>query len=149
MKAMPPPRPAPRIASLLASATEIVCALGARDLLVARSHECDFPADVAALPRVTAARLNTAAPSAAIDRDVKQLLQQALSIYEVDAEALRRLAPDIVVTQTQCEVCAVSENDVVAALAGWSGIRPRLVSLLPNALGDIFTDIAFAHGAQR
>ena len=131
----------PRVASLLASATEIVCALGARDLLVARSHECDFPPEVAALPAVTAPKLDTSRPSALIDRDVKTLLEQALSVYRVEAERLRDLAPEIIVTQTQCEVCAVSENDVVAALAGWTGTRPRIVSLRPDGLTDVVADI--------
>src|SRR5262249_50822548 len=133
--------PEPRVASLLASATEIVTALGARDLLVARSHECDFPADVASLPAVTAPKLDTSRPSAAIDRDVKSLLEQALSVYRVDAERLRALAPDLIVTQTQCEVCAVSPRDVEEALASWTGERPGIVSLLPNALSDVFADI--------
>jgi iron complex transport system substrate-binding protein len=131
----------PRIASLLASATEIVAALGARDLLVARSHECDFPTDVAALPAVTAPKLDTNLPSAAIDRAVKQLIEQALSVYRVDAERLRALKPDIIVTQTQCEVCAVSESDVTAALAAWTGTKPTIVSLRPDGLADVFTDI--------
>ncbi len=130
-----------RIASLLASATEIVCALGARDRLVARSHECDFPPDIAALPAVTAPKLDTGRPSAVIDREVKALLEQALSVYRIDAEALRALAPDFIVTQTQCEVCAVSESDVAAALATWTGTRPTIVSLVPNALADVFSDI--------
>lgn len=131
----------PRIASLLASATEIVCALGARDRLVARSHECDFPSDVADLPAVTAPKLDTSRPSGEIDRDVKRLLEQALSIYTVEAERLRGLKPDLIVTQTQCEVCAVSEHDVVAALAEWTGTRPEIVSLRPDALVDVFADI--------
>lgn len=130
-----------RIASLLASATEIVCALGARDDLVARSHECDFPPDVADLPAVTAPKLDTALPSALIDREVKALLEQALSVYTVEADALRALTPDIIVTQTQCEVCAVSESDVVAALASWTGSRPRIVSLRPDGLSDVYADI--------
>jgi iron complex transport system substrate-binding protein len=131
----------PRVASLLASATEIVCALGARDLLVARSHECDYPAEVIVLPAVTAPKLDTSLPSGRIDRAVKRLVEQALSVYHVDAAALRALAPDIIVTQTQCAVCAVSEDDVVAALADWTGARPRIVSLLPNGLDDVFADI--------
>jgi iron complex transport system substrate-binding protein len=131
----------PRIASLLASATEIVCALGARDDLVARSHECDFPHDVADLPAVTAPKLNTSRPSVEIDRDVKRLLEQALSVYTVDADRLRALRPDIIVTQTQCEVCAVSENDVLAALAEWTGTRPEIVSLRPDGLSDVYADI--------
>lgn len=130
-----------RVASLLASATEIVAALGARDLLVARSHECDFPLDVFDLPAVTAPKFDTARSSAAIDRDVKSLLEQALSVYRVDAQRLRELAPDLIVTQTQCEVCAVSPRDVEEALAAWTGEQPRIVSLTPNALSDIFADI--------
>lgn len=132
----------PRVASLIASATEIVAALGARDMLVARSHECDFPADIAALPAVTAPKLDIGRPSGDIDRQVKALLEQALSVYRVDAERLRALAPDIIVTQTQCEVCAVSQSDVEQALADWTGARPRIVALAPNGLDDVFADIA-------
>jgi iron complex transport system substrate-binding protein len=131
----------PRVASLLASATEIVTALGARDLLVARSHECDFPADVDRLPAVTAPKLDTSRSSAEIDRAVKELIEQALSVYRVDAEALRALQPDLIVTQTQCEVCAVSESDVIAALAEWTGTPPTIVSLRPDGLSDVFADI--------
>jgi iron complex transport system substrate-binding protein len=130
-----------RVASLLASATEIVAALGARDLLVARSHECDFPHNVATLPVVTAPKLDTSRPSAAIDRDVKSLLERALSVYHVDPERLRDAAPHVIVTQTQCEVCAVSPRDVEEALVAWTGERPRIVSLTPNALADIYDDI--------
>lgn len=133
--------PGPRTASLLASATEIVAALGLADLLVARSHECDFPPEIAHLPVVTAAQLDTSQPSGAIDREVKALLSRALSIYRVDGERLGALAPDVILTQTQCEVCAVTPADVEAALAAWTGARPRLVSLAPNALADIFADI--------
>ena len=138
---MDAPHPAPRVVSLLASATEIVAALGARGLLVARSHECDFPADVAALPMVTGPKLDTSRPSGAIDRDVKALLERALAIYRVDGERLREVKPDLILTQTQCEVCAVTPADVEAALAAWTGKRPRIVALSPNALADVFTDI--------
>jgi iron complex transport system substrate-binding protein len=131
----------PRVASLIASATEIVAALGAGNMLVARSHECDYPEDVTALPAVTAPKLDITKPSGDIDRQVKTLLEQALSVYRVDADKLRDLAPDIIITQTQCEVCAVSQSDVEAALAHWTGARPRIVSLAPNALDDVFADI--------
>jgi iron complex transport system substrate-binding protein len=131
----------PRVASLIASATEIVAALGARDQLVARSHECDYPADVTGLPAVTAPKLDITRPSGEIDRQVKALLEQALSVYRVDAEKLRDLAPDLIITQTQCEVCAVSLGDVETALADWTDAAPRIVSLAPNALADIFADI--------
>lgn len=132
----------PRVVSLIASATEIVAALGAGDLLVARSHECDFPPEVSALPSVTSPKLDVAQPSREIDRQVKALLEQALSVYRVDAERLRALRPDIIVTQTQCEVCAVSLSDVEAALAAWTGARPVIVSLAPNGLADVLDDIA-------
>jgi iron complex transport system substrate-binding protein len=96
---------------------------------------------VTALPAVTAPKLDIAKPSGDIDRQVKALLEQALSVYRVDADRLRELAPDIIVTQTQCEVCAVSQSDVEAALAHWTGARPRIVSLAPNALADVFADV--------
>jgi iron complex transport system substrate-binding protein len=134
-------RSRPRVASLLASATEIVAALGGLDLLVARSHECDHPPEVARLPVVTAPLLDTTRPSGAIDRDVKALLEQSLSIYRVDGDRLGELRPDVIVTQTQCEVCAVTPADVERALADWTGARPRIVSLAPNALADVFEDI--------
>lgn len=130
-----------RIASLIASATEIVCALGFRDGLVARSHECDFPLEVADVPAVTAPKLAIEASSAAIDREVKALVEQGLSVYRVDADALRALAPDVIVTQTQCEVCAVGPKDLEEALSCWAGNGPRLVPLQPNALADVWTDI--------
>src|SRR5438067_2357993 len=101
-----------RIVSLIASATEIVCALGFEDSLVGRSHECDFPPSVKRLPICTGPRFKVEGSSAEVDAHVKQILQQALSVYHVDAEKLRALRPDIIVTQTQCEVCAVSAKDV-------------------------------------
>jgi iron complex transport system substrate-binding protein len=109
--------------------------------LVARSHECDHPASVRALPQVTRPRIDPSATSAEIDRQVKGKLADALSIYDVDREALGRLRPDVIITQTQCEVCAVSLADVEAALRDWTGGRPRVVSLAPNALEDVFGDV--------
>src|SRR5437763_4905320 len=96
----------PRIISLIASATEIVCALGFEDQLVGRSHECDYPPSVTRLPVCTAPRFDIHGSSAAIDRSVKQLLQEATSVYRVDAELLKALQPEVIVTQAQCEVCA-------------------------------------------
>ncbi len=136
-----PEIPAPRIVSLLASATEIVYALGFGGHLVGRSHECDHPPEVRALPVVTEPCLDPSRPSAEIDRQVKERLERALSLYEVDSAALRALAPDVIVTQTQCEVCAVSLEDVERALADWAGPRVRLVSLHPDVLADIWADI--------
>src|SRR5687768_6366018 len=115
-----------RIASLIASATEIVCALGFEDDLVARSHECDFPPSVTRLPAVTSPKFATDGTSYQIDQRVKAILAEPLSVYRVDAETLRDLRPDVVVTQSQCEVCAVSTRDVDEALATFTGARPRV-----------------------
>jgi iron complex transport system substrate-binding protein len=130
-----------RVVSLLPSATEIVCALGCREALVGVSHECDFPAGVEALPHCCDVKQPLGLSSAEIDRSVKSILEEALSVYRVDAERLKALKPDLVVTQAQCEVCAVSEDDLVAALAGWLGARPQILSLSPLALADVWADI--------
>ena len=95
-----------RVVSLIASATEIVCALDARDLLVGRSHECDFPPDITRLPSLTKPKFPLSGTSYDIDARVKAILQEGLSVYRVDAEKLEALRPDIVVTQDHCEVCA-------------------------------------------
>jgi len=130
-----------RIVSLIASATEIVCALGFEERLVGRSHECDFPASVKRLPVCTEPKLNPERPSHEIDRDVKHILQQGLSVYRVRADILQQLQPDLIVTQAQCEVCAVSLRDVEDALCQWMGSRPRILSLAPNALADVWADM--------
>lgn len=129
-----------RVVSLIASATEIVCALGARGELVARSHECDFPHDVEGLPALTRPKLDTGRNSLAIDRDVKRLLEQGLAVYEVDADRLKALRPDVIVTQDQCEVCAVSLADVERAVCTWTDQATRIVSLRPDSLADAFRD---------
>jgi iron complex transport system substrate-binding protein len=130
-----------RIVTLLPSATEIVCALGFEDQLVGRSHECDFPPAVVRVPALTEAKFNADGTSAEIDQRVKKIVADALSVYRVDAARLRELRPDAIVTQSQCEVCAVSERDVEAAVAEWLGARPRIVSLAAYSLDDIFTDM--------
>jgi len=131
-----------RVVSLIASATEIVCALGAHDLLVGRSHECDFPPDVTRLPSLTEPKFPVSGTSYDIDVRVKAILQEGLSVYRVDAEKLEGLRPDIVVTQDHCEVCAVSLKDVEAALYAWSGRQVEIISLKPDSLADIWEDIA-------
>src|SRR5262245_32865695 len=97
-----------RIVSLIPSSTEIVCALGFQEQLVGRSHECDYPAGVEALPFCTAPKFNPDGRSYEIDQRVKAILQESIAVYKIDAELLRVLTPDIIITQTQCEVCAVS-----------------------------------------
>jgi iron complex transport system substrate-binding protein len=142
----------PRIVSLLPSATEIVCALGFEHDLVGRSHECDFPRSVEHLPALTEPKFRPKGSSAEIDRDVKKIVGEALAVYRVDTAKLRELKPDFIVTQSQCEVCAVSEAEVEAAVAQWLGVKPRIVSLAPYALDDLLADmqrVADALGAHQ
>ncbi len=130
-----------RIVSLIASATEIVCALGFEDSLVGRSHECDYPPGVARLPVCTRPRIDVHAASGEIDRQIKAMVRGALSIYQVDEQLLQDLEPDVIVTQSQCEVCAVSLRDVERAVCAWVRKCPRIVSLQPDALADVYHDI--------
>jgi len=135
------PAKQPRIVSLIASATEIVCALGRRDRLVGRSHECDFPADVAVLPQLTAPKFRVEGTSAEIDARVQEIIRDGLSVYRVDGDALKALAPDVIVTQDHCEVCAVSLSDVEAATCTWTGHAVHIVSLKPDSMADTYADI--------
>ncbi len=129
-----------RVVSLLPSATESVFTLGCGERLVGRSHECDLPAEARRLPVVTAPRLDPAAPGAEIDARVRELVRRALSIYDVDADRLRGLRPDGILTQNQCQVCAVTPRDLEAALASWLGEPPHVVSLSPTTLRDVLDD---------
>ncbi len=132
----------PRVISLIASATEILHALGAGNMQVARSHECDYPPPILDLPQLTRAKFKVhGATSAEIDRSVKGLLEQGLAVYEVDADRMRALEPDVILTQDQCEVCAVSLADVERALCTWTGSAARIVSLRPHTLADVYADI--------
>ena len=130
-----------RIASLLPSATEIVCALGARAELVGVSHECDFPAGVEKLPVLTRTRKALPRASGAIDRAVRKILEDALTVYELDLPKLRETAPQIIVTQDLCDVCAVSLDDVRKALAELARADVEIVSLKPTLLGDVWNDV--------
>jgi len=131
----------PRVVSLIASATETVCALGCEGALVGRSHECDWPRSVLTLPAVSRPAFVTAGSSRAVDLALKERLARALSIYEVDGALLKRLAPDLIITQTQCEVCAVSPADVERAVCELTDRSARILALEPNGLDDVWTDI--------
>jgi iron complex transport system substrate-binding protein len=131
-----------RVVSLIASSTEMVCALGQGDLLVARSHECDFPAWVKRLPSVTAPKFPVDGTSYEIDQRVKAIVAEGLAVYRVDPAALDALAPDVIITQSQCEVCAVSLRDVEAAVCQLVSSKPRIVALEPNSLDDVWRDLA-------
>jgi len=133
--------PETRIISLIASSTEIVCALGFEAQLVGRSHECDYPPSVKALPQCTAPKFKLDGTSYEIDQRVKAIVQEALSVYRVDAHLLEELNPTHIITQSQCAVCAVSINDVEKAVCEITSSRPVIVSLEPNSLQDIWHDI--------
>jgi iron complex transport system substrate-binding protein len=135
------PATAKRVATLIASATEIVAALGCRDWIVGRSHECDYPGEIAKVPVLTAPKIALDGASSEIDSRVKTIVQQGASVYSVSAELLKELHPDVIVTQDQCEVCAVSLRDVEQAICNWTGHDISVVSCRPNALGDIWSDI--------
>ncbi|WP_404787328.1 cobalamin-binding protein [Altericista sp. CCNU0014] len=135
------PHPKLRIVSLIPSATEIVAALGLEDALVGRSHECDYPATVRALPICTAPNLDPQGTSREIHDRVEDLLQSVLSIYRIDLEALERLRPTHILTQAQCEVCAVSLSDVETAVAQLTRCSAQIISLQPSTLEEVWADI--------
>ena len=129
-----------KIVSLLPSSTEIVCKLGFRDNLVGVSHECDYPISVKDLPILTKPRFSPINSSQEIDNSVQDLLKKGLSVYEVNTDLLKNLAPDLIITQAQCEACAVSLNDVKKAVSDWVGNKPDIVSLEPNYLDEVWSD---------
>lgn len=135
------PRTSRRVATLIASATEIVAALGCHDWIVGRSHECDYPESISAVPVLTAPKIDLEGTSSEIDSQVKAIVQEGISVYRVHGELLKALNPDVIITQDQCEVCAVSLKDVQHAIADWTGRDIEVVSCRPNALGDVWSDI--------
>ncbi len=135
-----------RIVSLLPSATEIVCALGLGERLVGVTHECDYPAGVAALPHVTRAHVPHDASSAEIDGLVRERLDDAPALYELDRDTLQRLRPDLIVTQALCDVCAVADAEVRAAACALPG-TPAVVNLEPTCLDEVYQCIELVGAA--
>jgi len=129
-----------RIASLLPSATEIVCALGLENELVAVTHECDYPDSVRDKPVLTRSVLSGASSGAEVDRHIRELVHEGSSIYALDAPLLEALRPDLILTQELCEVCAVSYPIVERAVRRL-GSSPQLVSLEPETIEDVFENI--------
>jgi iron complex transport system substrate-binding protein len=129
-----------RICSLLPSATEILYALGLGDFVVGVTHECDFPADAATKPALIRPRVDPHAAAGEIDRQVSELVARGESIYAVDAELLRSLEPDLIVTQDLCHVCAASPDDLATALTRLAK-KPRVLTLTPHSLSDVWNDI--------
>ena len=132
---------APRLITLIASATEIVCALGLRENLVGRSHECDFPASVGPLPQCSSPKFQTDGSSYQIDERIKAIVQEGLSVYKVHADQLERLQPQLILTQDQCEVCAVSLKDLESAVCETISSQPQILSLNTNSLSELWRDI--------
>ena len=129
-----------RIVSLVPSATETLFALGAGDEVTAVTHECDHPPEALELPKVTRDVIGPGLPPDEIDRAVRELTRQGRAIYELDEHALRSLAPDLIVTQALCEVCAVSYDDV-RALAERMDPAPAVLALDPHTLGEVLGDV--------
>src|SRR5881394_2617235 len=129
-----------RIISLLPSATETLFALGLGEQIVGVSHECDFPATARSKKVVIHSRIPKNATPPEIDRLVREFSARGESVYSVDAEALRSLAPDLIVTQDLCHVCAASPEDLATVLATFDQ-RPEVLCLNPLDLGDVWRDI--------
>lgn len=125
-----------RICSLLPSATEMVCALGARDQLVGVTHECDFPPSVVSVPKITRSNIPAHYSSAEIDAAVSASLDSSGSLYELDLAALETLQPDLIITQRLCDVCAVPFDRVQLAAENL-GSHPRVLNLEPSSVSDV------------
>ena len=132
--------------TLLPAATEIVAALGDLRVLVGISHECDYPPAVQHLPRVTTTGVDVQAGGATIDAEVRRLRESGQPVIAVDADQLRRLAPDLIITQDLCEVCAVGEGQV-HRLASTMRPTPRVLSLEARDLEGIWRDMAMVGAA--
>lgn len=143
---MTPPATTQTIVSLIASATEITCALGLRDRMVGRSHECDYPADVETLPVLSAPKVDPTQKSGDIDKAVRDIVRDGLSVYRVRVDELERLSPGLILTQDHCEVCAVSLSDLEDALCRLTLEETSVCSLHPNNLQDVTRD--FQHVAD-
>lgn len=137
---MPISYPPERIASLLPSATEIVRALGLETSLVAVSHSCDFPGRIESLPRVTRTRVPKEAPSGEIDAVVRDCLTLGESLYQIDVETLDRLCPDLIITQSLCEVCAVGPGELSRAIPALRS-APEVLTLEPHTLDEALQSI--------
>ena len=129
-----------RVLSLLSAATEIVYRLGCDHLLVGRSHGCDDPPLAVTLPVATAPRIDPNAPSAQIDEAVRAQSVAGGPVYHIHADLVKRLRPDVVITQEQCRICAVTPEDVNAACALSPGLI-KLVTIKPITLDDVLGDV--------
>ncbi len=130
-----------KIVTLIPSATEIVAFLGKKDLIVGRSHECDYPKDLNKIKKLTSPKINVDGTSREIHEQITEILENSLSVYKVDVTELKKLNPDVVVTQAHCEVCAVSFSEVEEIVTNHLNKNTKIISLQPNTLDDVFDDI--------
>ncbi|MCH8317921.1 MAG: cobalamin-binding protein [Bacteroidetes bacterium] len=131
-----------RIISLLPSSTEIICALGLKEQLIGRSHECDYPAEVQKLPVCSEPKYRSDGTSAEINKEVESILRDALSIYKVDAEKIKTLKPTHIITQSQCEVCAVSTDELQEALNEYlQQDEVTVIDLTPESIEQVLENI--------
>lgn len=130
-----------KIVSLLPSATDIVCRLGLEKHLVGRSHSCDAPPSILQLPALTRTRVSPHLASDEIHKSVENILREAVTVYELDEEKLKELAPDFIITQDLCDVCAVSHGQVVNACRDAFGDQVTLISLQPKTLNDVWDTV--------
>lgn len=140
-----------RVVSFLPCATEIACEAGLQKALVGISHECDYPAAVQVLPRVTVANVTDSQSSQAVDAQVRELMASGKSLYAINQEALEQLQPDLVLTQGLCDVCAVAEEDVRGVLDD-IGSQAKLISLNPMSLEGVLEsiqEVAMVAGSTR
>tara|TARA_B100001559_G_C16415016_1_gene582251 strand:+ start:49 stop:945 length:897 start_codon:yes stop_codon:yes gene_type:complete len=130
-----------KIVSLIPSATEIIAALNLSKNLVGVSHECDYPKEILELPKLTDSKIKVEQSSLKIDNDIKKILEKSLSVYEVKSSLLKELNPDVIITQSQCSVCAVSLKDVEECLEKFINKKPLLIDLKPNTFDEVLEDI--------
>ena len=130
-----------KIVTLIPSATEIVNFLGKKDLIVGRSHECDYPKDLKNIIKLTSPKINVDGTSGEIHKQINKILENSLSVYKVNVPELKKLEPDLVITQAHCEVCAVSFSEVEDIVAKHLSKKTKIISLQPNTLNDVFNDI--------
>ncbi len=131
-----------RIVSLLPGNTEMVCLLGLRDALVGISHECDYPDDVASLPRVTRSRVDAGRSQGEINTQVAELSRAGHALFTVDEELMRELEPDLILTQAKCDVCAVDVDEVTALVHRlWPESPPQVLSFQPSSVWDVLADV--------
>ena len=130
-----------KIVTLIPSATEIVAFLGEKESIVGRSHECDYPTDLNKIKKLTSPKINVDGTSGEIHKQINTILENSLSVYKVDIKELKKLEPDVVITQAHCEVCAVSLSEVEEIVTKHLNEKTKIISLQPNTLGEVFEDI--------